>query len=243
MTNSLIESIDYYKRPELSNSDIKLINQSWLHYISKGNFPATPAMNVGSAFHTFILEPEKFNKEFAIKTLNLATKEGKEWKAEQGDKIIIDESDYIWFSTMEERILAHPLNFLFENMEVEKEIYFEYNDVQCRAKLDIINHDIKTIIDLKSIVNCSKAENSVKYDYASQAAFYRQGMYELTGEWYDFVFVFAEKSFPHGVKFINTSEQTFYNGMIEIEKGIEIYKKYKAKPNLYAGYSDSFIEV
>jgi hypothetical protein len=143
--------MNYYDRQEVSNSDIKLLLTSPLHYIKKEKRKVTPAMEFGTNFHSFFLEGEKFGNETIITDLNLTTKEGKEVKqqAEIDGKTIIKQDDYYKFLAMSNNLRSHPLSWIFDgDIEVETEIYFNWENVDCRSRLDMINHDIEAVIDL-----------------------------------------------------------------------------------------------
>ncbi len=77
---------EYHAGPGVSKSDLDLIARSPAHYRAQKAAPreATPAMIIGSAFHTATLEPEKFDLEFAVapEGIDRRTKAGKEeWAA------------------------------------------------------------------------------------------------------------------------------------------------------------------
>jgi len=235
--------MNYYDRQEVSNSDIKLLLTSPLHYIKKEKRKVTPAMEFGTNFHSFFLEGEKFGNETIITDLNLTTKEGKEVKqqAEIDGKTIIKQDDYYKFLAMSNNLRSHPLSWIFDgDIEVETEIYFNWENVDCRSRLDMINHDIEAVIDLKTIADCSKAENAVKFDYDTQGVFYPKAVFEKYGKHYDFIFAFVEKESPFGVKFITMSNDTKQRGFDKIMKGFDIYKNLD---NIFHGYSNEFIEV
>lgn len=242
---------NYFDRPELSHSDLMLINKSIEHYLCKGNFESTDAMDVGSAFHCYILESHKFNDLYVIKPegMKFTTKDGKEWQANNLDKVIISYEDFKWFELMQRKITDHPLNYLLqgENIEVEKELYFEYEGVQCRSKLDYINHDLKICFDFKTISDCSKAESECKFRYCSQAYFYQVALYQNFNSIYRCIDIFTEKSYPHGIKFCEFGAETLNAGANKIHKAIDKYKIYRTGTDLgykeYIGYSDKLIEV
>jgi len=238
-----MDKIDYYDRKEVSNSDIQLLLTSPLHYLKKQKRKTTPAMEFGTNFHSYFLEPEKFANQTIITDLDLTTKDGKKVKAEalESGKRIIKQDEFNKIVEMRNSLIAHPLSFIFNgNIEVETEIYFNWDGIDCRSKLDLINNDIETIVDLKTIADCSKAENSVKYDYTTQGVFYEKAVYEETGKHYDFVFAFVEKESPFGVKFITVSNDTKQRGFDMIMKGFDIFKNID---NIFHGYSQDFIEV
>lgn len=238
--------MNYFKRPELSNSDIKLLLKSPDAYLNKEFSEPTDAMILGTALHCYILENDAFKAHYSIKPvgLSLATKEGKLWRDSQTNTII-SESDVVMFETMRQNILKHPYSFLLTDgkREIEKEYYFNYNGIDCRSKIDMVNHDYLTIIDLKSISDCSRAENVTKYENDTQSTFYKLALRNQIPEGlnYDFVFIYTEKTYPFGCKFIQLSEWSEMQSLGKIHKAMEIYNNLE---NLnYFGYDSNIITV
>lgn len=239
---------DYFKTDMLSNSSIQKLLQSPLAYLQRNDIKETPAMQIGTAFHTFILENDKFFDNYVIKPdgMNFVTKDGKAWRDEQ-TKIIIDSDVYENFQKQYENIYKHPYSYLLRDgeIEIEKEVYFNYNGVECKMKIDLYNKTHNTIIDLKSIADCSKSENATRYDYLTQSVFYRIGMQSVNDLNFenDFYFVFSEKANPFGCKWIELSEQTTALGLEKIHKAMEIYNKLRNNELWYLDYSENIITV
>jgi len=247
----ILKMPNYYESKRISNSDLTLIDKSIFHYLHKKDFEPTEPMKVGSAFHLLVLEPEKYENEVAIMPeWNLRTNEGKAnkelFEIKNNDKIILKKDDVANFAFMYSNLIKHPeYSNLFEsnNIEIEKEIEFEYRGIECRSKLDLINHDLGVIIDLKTINSCERAENSVKYDYARQGAFYQLAVNLEYGITYDVIFVFVEKSFPSLCKFIKFSDDTIERGQNEYNRILDKWLKYVENPNIYLGYNENIIIV
>lgn len=240
--------MDYYENPKLSNSMIKLINKSYSHYLGAKFLKTTLAMDVGSAFHCYILENDKFHERYIVKPegMSFTKKDGIAWRDTQLEKglQIIKEEDFLWFDKALTNLKNHRLYPLMTgDTQVEQEIYFDYNGVECKGKMDLINHSNKIIFDLKSIQNCEKAEMKAKFDYSSQGYFYEVGAKKCFNADYIFVLVFCEKDFPNQVKFISLSAETREYGKRQIDNGIEKYKYLQENPDCFKGYNDDFIIV
>src|SRR6185369_8534287 len=79
-----ISNEEYHSSNGISRTSLMLLNKSPYHFWYEklsGEFEKkeqTPAMNLGSAFHTLLLEPELFDKEFAVMAkVDKRTKDGK----------------------------------------------------------------------------------------------------------------------------------------------------------------------
>lgn len=238
--------MDYYEIDRLSNSMIKLINKSYAHYLGNKNSKTTQAMKVGNAFHASILEPNRFEKEYVVKPPNMSftKKDGIAWRDEKLNNgfTIITSEEFEFFKASKMNLENHRLYPLLQGeTEIEKEVYFDYRGVACKAKYDLINHSNRIIFDLKSIANCSKAETVAKYDYSSQGAFYQLSSKIEFGEEYTFVLIFCEKEFPNGIKFITLTPETIEYGMKFIDNGIDKFLYLQENPDCFTGYSDNFI--
>ena len=61
--------------------------------------------------------------------------------------------------------------------------------------------------------------------FSVQAAWYRRGVYKLTGSACDFLFVFVEKYSPHMISVIQVSEEIIRHGEQAILSAIETFSK------------------
>lgn len=221
-----MESKNYFDRPELSNSALNKFAISPKHYLwSKAHKQQpTPAMIFGSAFHCFILEPEKFKDSFFVldtekrpdKTMTMAAKANKEWKeqmiiANRG-KTQIDMFDMQTIELMKACLMEHPgaKDLLSKVTDTEKEIFWtdEITGIKMKGKLDGLGDNF--IIDLKT---CQSAEpigfvsHSINYAYHRQAALYLDGCRANKIKANNFYFIAIEKDPPFAVSVLSTSSE------------------------------------
>jgi hypothetical protein len=123
----------------------------------------------------------------------------------------------------------------------EFEAYFDYKDVSCKAKLDILNYDKLFIADLKTTKNCNDIDKTIaNFDYHRQAKFYQIAMKQLTGLDFDFYFIFVEKESPFGVRVVKLDSQYLATAESEIDYLLNVYKEYLLNPNdVYLPYNDT----
>ena len=87
-------------------------------------------------------------------------------------------------------------------------------NLDCKARMDWYDGDSMKIVDLKFTNNIGKFSNQKLMDqhFSIQAAWYRQGVYQLTGNKCEFLFVFVEKYSPHKISVIEASEEIILHG-------------------------------
>jgi len=173
----------YQKRPELNCSKLKIaINsgmefqmQSHPNYIPK---PQSREMSLGTAVHCFVLEPGLFGSEYAVKPngLSMSTKEGRQWKEDNKDKIVMSQEDHLFCLAMRNRMQMHPIlaNFISSSAEKERTILGQMKGVDAKARYDSFAHG--AICDIKTSSARTPDDfmhDLMVYHYDMQAAFYR----------------------------------------------------------------------
>ena len=223
---------DYYGtfgKQYLSNSDIQtlLSNPLALHK----DRSMSSAFLVGGYFHTAILEPDKLKKYKVIKSSSRNTKIYKELSG--GEMCLLqDEVDRI--EVMLDKINNNKICtdlIRNSNVEYEKPGITELFGNKWKGKADIINHDDKVIIDLKTTNNLDAFRFSAKkYNYDSQAYIYSH----LFG--YEFMFIAIDKN-THQIGLFDCSTEFLERGQYKVEKASEVYDLfYKSEdfdPNQY----------
>lgn len=239
---------EYLTRDGLSNSMLSKIAISPAHFKEYVSNPPkqTEALVFGSLLHCLVLEPDNFDRDFAIEPIvNKRTNEGKEILAEfhetNSGKTIVTEEQFNLASILKDKIYEHKKANLLLSGKGENEISLFWEDedtkIKCKAKLDRIKSDI--IIDLKS-ARSAKPEIFAKqvYDlgYHRQSAFYLNGFKECyKKEAKGFVFIVVEKEPPYNVAVYEISELFKEVGKIEISELLQTYKECIEIDNFY-GY-------
>ena len=248
---------NYYQVDRFSQSQAKLILRSIDAYLKNGK-KATEDMIAGNALHSWLLEKDKFNVRYILQPEGMKLNETIKnpnvkpflERANSEGLEIINHKHWKHWEHWEREISLHPLSpqvLCGEKVEFETEIYFEYDGIECKCKLDILNFDKHLVADYKTIADCDKAENVARYEHAMQAYVYQYAV----EQWHNFKpvmnWIYLEKAFPNGIKFIQFSEETLNFGRIQWEKAIKILKHYRMNQEMdfeqYTGYSEDFIIV
>lgn len=188
-----------------------------------------PAFDIGTYYHTAILEPEKLEEECAV--FHGKMRRGKEWdvfKEEHNGKAIITAKEY---ESAKNLIVATQDNDISQDLlssgSPEVSLGIELMGLQCKVRADWIDFERGFILDLKSTTGNAKDEHKTKgkvgsYDYDLSAAFYldcfntylQANGLELLSTFY---WVFASKDFANCQVFSASQEM--------LEVGRRKYKK------------------
>ena len=200
----------------LSNSDIStlLTNPLALGQPSK----PSPAFLVGGYFHTAILEPDKIKN---FKVIEASTRNTKAYKEISDGELCLLQSEVDKIELMTDKVLANNVCkglIRGNNIEYEQPGITELEGLMWKGKADIVNHEEKLIIDLKTTADLNKFKWSAnKYNYDSQAYIYSS----LFG--YEFIFIVIDKT-THQIGIFDCSPQFYERGKDKVERASEQYK-------------------
>ncbi len=207
----------------LSNSDISklLTNPLSLGEAQK----QIPAFLVGGYFHTAILEPDKLKK---YRIVEASTRNTKAYKEISGGEMCLLQSEVDKLELLIDTMMSNEVcRGLIRDGNVEYEVpgIAEIKGKLWKGKADIVNHDEKLIIDLKTTADITKFRYSAqKYNYNSQAYIYR----ELFG--YEMVFIVIDKT-THQIGIYDCSPEFYSKGEDKVEKAVEAYKLFYENPD------------
>lgn len=226
----------YHSGEGISKSGLDLIGRSPLHYWAKYLDPQrepqepTPAMLLGTAIHSAVLEPHSFANDYVVfPKIDRRTKEGKayydELIAQAAGRTIISADDYATCVSIQDNVRRHPAaQVLLNDGEPELSVYWrdEQTGVLCKCRPDWMNYKANTIIDVKSTDDASPAgfqKSIVKWGYHVQAAWYLDGVKAATGHAPKaFIFAAFEKTRPFATAFYYADEDM-------IELGRQLYRE------------------
>ena len=233
-----LDNEEYHRDEGLSSSGARtLIDYSPLHYLHRLFNPQEPtaAFVLGDAFHKKVEDEDLFQNTFQAlpEDFNGRTKAGKELKAsiEAGGLITLKHSEYKTVEAMAEAVHTNQAAIdLLSDGEAELSGYWydpEEKDVLLKLRMDWINNGQRAIVDLKSCLDVRKEtfeKDAYAHGYHVQAAWYLNGMTQITGEIFnDFYFVCVEKTPPFGVIVYWADDAFIRQGQIEMRKAIRLY--------------------
>ena len=217
---------DYYGefgKQFLSNSDIYYLLNDPLKL--KEEKQTSSAFLVGGYFHTCILEPNKLEK---FKVIKSTTRNTKHYKEMSGGELCLLQHEVDNIELMREKLMENDIcrdlitgenQVMYGSPAVEYEVPMikEIEGITWKGKADIVNHEEKLIIDLKTTKDILKFKNSAyRFNYDSQAFIYSQ----LFG--YDFLFIVIDKE-SHQIGLFDCSPKFYESGKDKVSRAVEAY--------------------
>ena len=251
------------KKEYISCSGLKQIKKSPLHFKEEEK-KETEAMTFGSAYHTFVLEPELFEDEYHIFSDKeicdiligegakspRATNKYKEWYERElriaGGKTTIDSNTHNMLKSMRERLMRHRyVKSLLSKGEAEMSVYCEIEimtgqRIKVKIRPDYKKDEKRIISDLKTTSGASVNDfprHAADLDYHIQAALYSDIMDEIEGKGmgWNFFFIAQEKTIPYAFNIFESSPQFLAQGRSEYQMLLLLYADCLGK-NKWPGY-------
>ena len=198
--------------PHLRSTYIREFRKSPRHYFLREDIQETPSMKLGTAFHTALLEPEKYSKNYVevpsfekkSKDQPLTIKEQLErWKEQNKDAVTItsDERDKVTMmlaSCLDNSIISSLVNN--KHALIEKEFYMVRDGICFTGQPDIVIPELNLVIDVKTTTDASpdKWSKTVhEREYMIQSALYLDAMKAIYGEEFNrFIWIVVENKHP-----------------------------------------------
>lgn len=200
----------YRRIKALNITYAKLFNKSAAHVWQAFNDPAsivgaTYAMEVGTAFHWAVLEPDRFKRELKIdQAISKNSTAYKTWREEVKGKLVIKAADYVAVKTMVKKLMKKQAaqRYLSDGYPELAMLWWEPDyEIWCKGKIDWVTADGNALVDLKKTQNASKfgfIKSIINYEYYTQAAHYMRGYETCMGyrpaEW---IWIAAEQLPPN----------------------------------------------
>lgn len=209
---------DYYGEfgnQYLSNSHIGKLLKDPLRAFEPSK--PSPAFLVGGYFHTCILEPNKLDKYKVVKS---STRNTKAYKDVAGGELCLLQHEVDTIELMRDKVMANDIcKDLIQSSQAEYEQpgITELFGNKWKGKADIVNHEEKLIIDLKTTADIDKFRwSATKYNYDSQAYIYSK----LFG--YEMLFIVIDKA-THKIGMFDCSADFYERGEDKVRKASEAY--------------------
>jgi len=177
---------DYHQHDSISNSGLSLVARSPAHYFHAPKPSSTRAMEIGTAFHAALLEPDRYAAEYVVVTGcdDRRVSAYKDAAKIYGSHKALTESEGSSVTVMAESIRSNgPANMLFTqagHAELSAFVRDPETGVLMRCRFDWLTDD-SVCVDLKKTQDCREhafSRSLHNYRYHVQAAMYSH-IYEL----------------------------------------------------------------
>lgn len=243
----------------IGKSGLDLIAKSPAHYWARYLDPnrereePTPALLLGTAVHSAILEPHDFSARYQVfPDINRRTNAGKaEYEALQEHAklngiVFLSEKDITTCLRMRDAVHKHPAARLLLAQGIAEDTLL-WNDMltgaQCKARPDFLSTNTGYIVDVKTTQDASTsgfAKSAYNYRYHVQAAWYLDGhMAALERAAEGFAFIAVEKESPYAVSVFYVTPDFYELGKATYLRDLNKYLEC-LQNNTWPAYSDDF---
>ncbi len=210
---------DYCAIDAINWSTLKEMHRSPLHYRHRRSTPRedTPRLALGRAIHTAVLEPVRFEDEYAVFAGGRrGTNDYKAFEAENADRTILKREDAELCMAVRDAVHAHrtAVSLLAGESEVTATWTDERTGLACKARVDHL--DGECIVDLKTTSTVDEREferTAARMLYHGQLAHYRNGI----GGGPNPVIIAVEIEPPFDVAVFRLSDDAMYAGEMLVE--------------------------
>ncbi|EMV7277363.1 exodeoxyribonuclease VIII [Escherichia coli] len=234
-----ISNENYHAGPGVSKSQLDDIADTPALYLWRKNAPVdttkTKTLDLGTAFHCRVLEPEEFSNRFIVAPeFNRRTNAGKEeekaflMECASTGKTVITAEEGRKIELMYQSVMALPLGqWLVESDgHAESSIYREDPEtgILCRCRPDKIIPEFHWIMDVKTTADIQRFKTAYyDYRYHVQDAFYSDGYEAQFGVQPTFVFLVASTTIECGrypVEIFMMGEEAKLAGQLEYHRNL-----------------------
>lgn len=245
---------EYRAWPYAAQSTLKILrDQSPAHAYEAMTNPAppTPALRLGTAVHTAVLQPELFGDLYAFApSVDRRTKAGREvWEQFEddiGDRTILKAEEWATCLHIRDSVAAHPTARKLLVGDAEQSAVWKDPDtgVMCKGRFDKIS-DVGALTDLKTTTDASPEAFTraiAKYFYYGQAAHYLSGAQVLGLDAKFFTIIAVEKEPPYCVAVYHIKDDAVRAGEDELKPLIDLYARCQ-ETGVWPGYPNEALEI
>ena len=251
-----MNNTDYHAHAAISKSHLDQVAKSPLHYWARYLDPnrvvpePTPAMAIGSAVHTHVLELDQWDARYvsAPDGIDRRTKAGKaEWEAFTAaatGRTVLPKADADLVMRMAHSVFTHPAAAMLLALPGKAETTHMWTDaatgLQCKCRPDWLTDDGRLLVDLKTTEDAGRgfAKSIAQWRYHVQASWYLDGIEQATGTRPEqFLFLCVEKKAPYAVAVYAADAEMIAAGAQTAARDLDVLATCKAA-GAWPGYSD-----
>jgi hypothetical protein len=251
-----MNNTEYHAHPAISKSHLDQVAKSPLHYWARYLDPnrvvpePTPAMAIGSAVHTHVLELDQWDARYvsAPDGIDRRTKAGKaEWEAfttAATGRTVLPKADADLVMRMAQSVFSHPAAAMLLALPGKAETTHMWTNaatgLECKCRPDWLTDDGRLLVDLKTTEDASRgfAKSIAQWRYHVQASWYLDGIEQATGTRPEqFLFLCVEKKAPYAVAVYAADAEMIAAGAQTAARDLDVLATCKAA-GAWPGYSD-----
>jgi hypothetical protein len=251
-----MNNTDYHAHSAVSKSHLDQVARSPLHYWARYLDPnrmvpePTPAMAIGSAVHTHVLELDQWDARYvsAPDGIDRRTKAGKaEWEAfttAATGRTVLPKADADLVMRMAHSVFTHPAAAMLLALPGKAETTHMWTDaatgLECKCRPDWLTDDGRLLVDLKTTEDAGRgfAKSIAQWRYHVQASWYLDGIEQATGTRPEqFLFLCVEKKAPYAVAVYAADAEMIAAGAQTAARDLDVLATCKAA-GAWPGYSD-----
>ncbi|KKL87389.1 hypothetical protein LCGC14_1935190 [marine sediment metagenome] len=247
---------DYLKIEALNNGTLVSFLKTPAH--SQVIKEPTPAMQFGTDFHTFLLEPNRYKRDY-IEIPEGMKKTGKKWDEFQADnpsKYYISHNDNQTILRMMESLNSgyHEIAWNLIKRATHREVTIIWDNVKfgvrCKGRIDLLTDPSLGILgDIKTTQNADpeqwiKTGINAGHPPHLQPSHYLTGINTVLREevYQEFIWLLFETKPPYGISVMKAPEDMLYLAEEQIKRIIPKYIECK-RHNIYQDYLDKIVDA
>ncbi|BBN90617.1 PD-(D/E)XK nuclease-like domain-containing protein [Azospira sp. I09] len=221
----------------VSSSGLKEILRSPAHfqaYLQGANRKETPAMFLGTAVHTRLLEPHLYAAEYVVAPISdKRLKEYKEFEIANANKKILTPDQMAVIEGIAQSVSQHTsADTLLRAGLVEHSIIWQDEEtgiwLKIRPDCLCVDFDTGICLDVKKTTDASRHAFKwacERYHYDLSAAMYLEGLRQIFKRDFDFVFLPIEEDAPYGCALYGAPDDMLQDGKRLFRKAMRELKQ------------------
>jgi len=192
----------YHNLDVISKSGLDLIDRSPAHYAYRSTYESTRALEIGTAVHSAVLEPDLFKQTYMLlkDVTDRRSSEYKQASKQMGGEYVLTGKEAVMVQMIQDSInMNYQAVKMLSSGRAELSIFARdpVTDVLVMCRLDWLSDDL-TALDLKTTTDIRDFHKScANYRYHVQQSFYCDVFEWATGQRLDaFKFLAVEKDLP-----------------------------------------------
>lgn len=207
------------------------------HYAETHQRPDSDTFRRGRLVHTLVLEPSRFEHDYAVFSGRRAGKIWEAFKAENAGRTIVKPAMVEAAQAMAAAVLA------VWTPDEQREVTLTWTDqatgLRCKGRMDAVSPThVTELKTTRSVAADFMSRQMHGLDYNCQLAHYRNGVRALTGRDVACRIVAVEAEPPHDAAVFEVDEEAMIGGEIEVAKFLALVVEHRASgvwPGRYAG--------